>query len=105
MSTVFEIVNLARKKNKLKRELGDNEKKIRDNEKRVELLNNLKDYLNPDMGYDEILLIIRNMRADYEDRVDDHIIKGAEISKQRREISRKIRELTNEDKSHLAAKK
>lgn len=38
------------------------------------------------------------MKADYEDRVDDHIITGAEISKERREISRRIRELTEADK-------
>ena len=42
--------------------------------------------------------IIKNMKADYEDRVDDHIIKSAEISKARRDISRRIRELTEEDK-------
>jgi len=62
-------------------------------------LNNLKDYLKEDMSFDEIIAIIRNMRSDYEDRVDDYIINGAEISKQRRDISRKIRELTNEDRS------
>ncbi|GAM68717.1 protein yeeX [Vibrio sp. JCM 19236] len=38
------------------------------------------------------------MKADYEDRVDDHIITSAEISKTRRDISRKIRELTEVDK-------
>lgn len=98
MKNVFEIVNQARRKNKLKRELQDNNKKVRDNTKRVELLDNLLDYIKTDMSHDEIVSIIKNMKADYEDRVDDHIIKSAEISKVRRDISRKIRELTEEDK-------
>ncbi|MDG3085214.1 DUF496 family protein [Vibrio hannami] len=98
MKNVFEIVNQARRKNKLKRELQDNDKKVRDNTKRVELLENLLDYIKPEMSHDEIVLIIKNMKADYEDRVDDHIIKSAEISKARRDISRRIRELTEEDK-------
>lgn len=105
MSGVFEIVAQARRKNKLKRELLDNEKKVRDNRKRVDLLENLLDYIKADMSHDEIVGIIKNMKADYEDRVDDHIIKSAEISKDRREISRRIRELTEEDKQVLQGKK
>lgn len=104
MKNVFEIVNQARRKNKLKRELQDNEKKVRDNTKRVELLNNLLDYIKPEMTHDEIVLIVKNMKADYEDRIDDHIIKSAEISKVRREISRRIRELTEEDKQSQGKK-
>ncbi|KII75929.1 DUF496 family protein [Vibrio renipiscarius] len=98
MSGVFEIVAQARRKNKLKRELIDNEKKVRDNRKRVDLLENLMDYIVADMSHDEIVAIVKNMKADYEDRVDDHIIKSAEISKERRDISRRIRELTEADK-------
>ena len=81
---VLEYVRMYRLKNKLLRDMDDNQK-------RVLLLDNLNQYIRDDMRIEDVRAIIENMRDDYENRVDDYVIRNAELSKQRREISSKMK--------------
>ena len=74
---VLEYVRMYRLKNKIKRDMEDNNRKIRDNQKRVLLLDNLNQYIRDDMSIEEVRGIIES---------------NAELSKQRRETSAKMKE-------------
>lgn len=43
------------------------------------------------MSYNEIIDILDNMSYDYEDRIDDFIIKNAELGKERRDINKNMK--------------
>lgn len=90
---VLHVVHLFRKKNKLKREINDIAKKIRDNQKKILLIKNLNDYIKPDMKYQDIKKIILSMKNDYEDRIDDYVVKCADISQKKRKITYELKSL------------
>ena len=91
MDNALELVRKARRKNKIEREIEDNERKIRDNRKRVTLLNNLQEYVKPTMCYDDFIAIVESMKSDYEERVSDYIIKNADLGKERKDLIKAIR--------------
>lgn len=89
---MLDYVHLYRLKNKLLRETADNDRKIRDNQKRILLLDNLNDYITDSMTLQEVRAIIAAMRDDYENRVDEYMIRNAELSQERRGIRQKMAE-------------
>jgi len=93
MDKALELIRSMRRKNQIKREVLEVEKRVRDNRKRVELLDNLSSYITPTTTADEIISIIQGMKSDYEDRIDDYIIKTAEFSKERRDLNKNIKNL------------
>ena len=91
MDNALEVVRKARRKNKIEREISDNENKIRDNRKRAALLDNLMEYVTPNMCYNDFINIMESMKSDYEERVNDYLIKNAELGREKKEIIQKIK--------------
>ena len=95
MDNALEVVRKARRKNKIEREISDNENKIRDNRKRAALLDNLMEYVTPNMCYNDFINIMESMKSDYEERVNDYLIKNAELGREKKEIIQKIKAFTD----------